>query len=310
MIFLRDLPDEHCIIESIDSSFRYLKWEWETKNILEMRELFPQEASYLEEEIGLMATIVKKSVFIATSLGFVREFSLKSDKQTGNIVVYGCIFSIINIKKAEMPVALDSIKIRDETYILLVKKTTATLYKPLRIKRKVELQIICAISLNSSITREGIVKGNKLLYSVFYTAAYMLSIDDDECLENEYIMSGALSSKADNTSLEATRNLDKFEKPAKPHREYDDDYAEEDKQSLKNENDNEKSQQEENKGSLLNVNTTNAKDTTIEHSFSLAASKKKIMKKPAIMVYLADSKAYLHAYKVTDLDYYSIPEKK
>ncbi len=181
-----------------------------------------------------------------------------------------------------MPVAIDCIEVDKITYLLVLKKTTATLYKPLMKKgSKVELQIICGVTLNSTIAREGIVKDNKLLYSRFFTTATMLSVEEDEPVtENEVAVSGALSSRncGDNFSPAAEAN----EKTAQP---------------------------EEVKGSLVGNNNTFAKDSTFEQSFvggatGISTTKKKMVKKPAIIVYLADSKAFMHTYKVTNLDFY------
>ena len=205
--------------------------------------------------------------------------------------------------------------------MLVVKKTTAIMYKPFIEKgAKVELQIICGITLNSSVAREGIVKGNNMLYNLFFTAANMMAIEEQE-VEGEVVMSKALNSKNFHAGFESPM-LDRLDSKVANGEKDDSDEYERPQNGLQDTLlervgsraeallkgsplvEDEKYPQEEVKGSMLANSSTIAKESTLEQSLGLQP-RKKAQKKQAIMVYLADSKAFLHIYKVGDLDFYS-----
>ena len=73
------------LLESVDASFHYLKWDWESNVVVESIPMFPQSASYLEEELGVLCTVIQGYVFIASSAGYVRAFSLHKKNEIGKI---------------------------------------------------------------------------------------------------------------------------------------------------------------------------------------------------------------------------------
>ena len=79
VIYIADLENIPQLIESIDASFVYIKWNWETKEVFVTMNLFTQTASYLTREIGLFAATIGNIAFIATTAGYVRAFKLKDD---------------------------------------------------------------------------------------------------------------------------------------------------------------------------------------------------------------------------------------
>lgn len=57
--------------------------------------MFPQSASYLEEEIGQVCTVLKEIAFVATTAGIVRVFSLENQTQIGKFKIHNSISQCI-----------------------------------------------------------------------------------------------------------------------------------------------------------------------------------------------------------------------
>lgn len=147
--------------------------------------------------------------------------------------------------------------------MLLVSKTNVVLYQiDMQSPTDVVIETICGLALNSSISREGILKDNKPLFDVFFTCATVLTIDEEDDLVNDFTTS---------TKERADLTLTKFEKT---------------------EGNILQSQQ------TLGIGLTN----TIVNSQPCSAKKNGTgKKKTTLMVYLGDSKAYLHVYKITNI---------
>ena len=87
VIYANDIPILPHLIESIDESFKYIRWDWETKEIILRADLMIQSACYLAEEIGLVGAIIKHMVFIGTSNGYVRGFIPKIPGSQNEILI-------------------------------------------------------------------------------------------------------------------------------------------------------------------------------------------------------------------------------
>ncbi len=263
------------MMESIDASFRYIKWDWESREVVDSLELYPQAASYLEEEVALLATIIQSLAFVATSSGCIRVFSLRQNAEMGSTVIPDRKIATCELI-GEMPVALESVSFGMETYLLLVTKTMASLYRvSLQKTSKVELQLICGTRLNSTVAKEGVVKDNKFLYALYFTAAALLVVDDDE---ESIERSGPAS-----ISERGTGGLESLKGDVKVRPD----------------------KMEESKTTPLATSTL-AKGSTFEQSSGTCngnnGTKKEEGKKHALMVYLADSKAFLHVYRVSNFE--------
>ena len=79
-------------MESIDVSFNYMKWHYLTKNILEDIILLQQDASYIEEEFIIVATICNQKCFVGTNMGLIRGFLLKTKQELFKIPMFNSIF--------------------------------------------------------------------------------------------------------------------------------------------------------------------------------------------------------------------------
>ena len=75
------------LIESIDSSFLYIKWDWESREIINSIQLFSQNASYLVEEIAILGTIFCNRIFLATTTGCIRAFEIKNSSLIEKIAI-------------------------------------------------------------------------------------------------------------------------------------------------------------------------------------------------------------------------------
>lgn len=242
------------LMESIDESFKYIRWDWETKEILLRCDLLVQSASYLVEELGMVAAIVGHIVFVGTSSGHVRSFVPRVGATQGEILIDdGKCWD----KVGDVPVALETAELQGKKYMLVVKKTKAVLYKVSLGNELIHCLIeLCGITLNSSIIEEGMTGGK--LYSQTFTAAYMIPIKptsaNAEKKDNE--------EKKDLVSEESKTTMDKS------------------------------------KATLSE--TTIHLGENLDH-IELGKPKKK---KTSLMIYLADSNAFLHVYTVGYLNSY------
>eukprot|EP01022_Parablepharisma_sp_SALTPOND_P021957 TRINITY_DN438_c0_g1_i1.p1 TRINITY_DN438_c0_g1~~TRINITY_DN438_c0_g1_i1.p1 ORF type:complete len:1370 (-),score=126.39 TRINITY_DN438_c0_g1_i1:2818-6927(-) len=86
-------PTDH--IESIDAGFNYMKWHFITKEVMTNIPLLLQDASYIEEEIGMVAVFCDQKCYIGTTAGLVRCFCLKTKQELFKISTFNSIsFSI------------------------------------------------------------------------------------------------------------------------------------------------------------------------------------------------------------------------
>ncbi len=265
VIFIRNCKHSPSMMESIDATFRYIKWNWESREVLRSLELFPQAVSYLEEETAILATIIQRLAFVATTGGCIRVFSLEKSLEMGSTPMQDRNQHLA-YHVGEMPVALESTKVGADTYLLLVTKTAANLYR-IAIDRdvRVELQLLCGVRLNSRVAKEGVVKDNRYLYTLSFTAAAMF-VGEEELSEEP-------STLGDASHEERKSRTEKLE---------------------------------ENKSGSL-CTTALAKDVSFEQGAAAGEStggegKKDTGKRRTLMVYLADSRAFLHVYRVTNFE--------
>ncbi len=79
-------PPEY--IESIDTGFNYMKWHFITKEVVANHTLLVQDASYIEEESGLVAVFCEGKCFVGTTAGYIRGFCLKTKQELFRIQTF------------------------------------------------------------------------------------------------------------------------------------------------------------------------------------------------------------------------------
>ncbi len=272
-------PDQ---VESIDASFVYVRWSMHGKEIVESCPLLIQDASFIEEETGLAATFCDSKAFVGTSAGLVRCFCLKTKKELCRLSTHqGNCFP--HMKIDELVVALECKLFGGTLYLLVVGKTEAVLFRAgsgspgKSADVPWDLQRVCGVKLNAAVRKVGVIRDNTCLYDMCFTCAAMLPFEEEEEVVGDVSASPLISARepVDTTVVVKPENGRRdTEKPDKPE-----------------------SNASHFQGSTNAICMTATFGSVIRMKKTYATT----TCKRCIVVYLADSRGYMHVYRIANI---------